>query len=81
MCARERYIEPALLDKMIESLRTACDANDARGDAAPAFDNLVPEYRAAEEVNAEAVGVARRASQAAPVSRACVAAGGASLNP
>ena len=28
MCARERHIEPALLDKMLESLRTACEADD-----------------------------------------------------
>jgi len=53
MCARERHVEPALLDKMIESLRAACDANDP-----PAMlrqlRNLVPEYRSADEVNAEA---------------------------
>ena len=53
MCARERHIEPALLDKMLESLRTACEANDH-----PAMlrqlRNLVPEYRSADEVNAEA---------------------------
>ncbi|MCE9659492.1 MAG: polysaccharide biosynthesis protein [Burkholderiales bacterium] len=53
MCARERHVEPALLDKMLESLRAACDANDP-----PAMlrqlRNLVPEYRSADEVNAEA---------------------------
>ena len=52
MCARERYIEPALLDKMLASLRSACEANDP-----PAMlrqlRNLVPEYRPAAEVNAE----------------------------
>jgi FlaA1/EpsC-like NDP-sugar epimerase len=53
MCARERYIEPALLDKMIESLRAACDANDLDA-MSRQIRNLVPEYRPAEEVNAEA---------------------------
>jgi FlaA1/EpsC-like NDP-sugar epimerase len=55
-CARERYIEPALLDKMIESLRAACDANDADA-MSRQVRNLVPEYRPAEEVNAEAAAV------------------------
>ena len=53
MCARERYVEPALLDKMIESLRAACEANDLDA-MSRQIRNLVPEYRAAEEVNAEA---------------------------
>ena len=52
MCARERYIEPSLMDKMLESLTQACNAND------PAMmrrqlSNLVPEFRNADEVNAE----------------------------
>ncbi len=53
MCARERYIEPMLLDKMLESLRTACDSNDI-GSMLRQVRNLAPEYRAAEEVNREA---------------------------
>ena len=53
MCARERHIEPALLDKMIESLRLACEANDAAA-MLRQLRNLVPEYRSADEVNAEA---------------------------
>ena len=28
MCARERHVEPALLDKMLESLRLSCEANE-----------------------------------------------------
>ncbi|MGZ5236277.1 MAG: polysaccharide biosynthesis protein [Caldimonas sp.] len=53
MCARERHIEPALLDKMLESLRAACDANDPSA-MLRQLRNLVPEYRSAAEVNAEA---------------------------
>jgi FlaA1/EpsC-like NDP-sugar epimerase len=53
MCARERHIEPALLDKMLESLRTACEAND-HATMLRQLRNLVPEYRSADEVNAEA---------------------------
>ena len=53
MCARERHIEPALLDKMIESLRVSCDANDSSA-MLRQLRNLVPEYRSADEVNAEA---------------------------
>ena len=34
MCARERHIGPALLDKMIESLRQACASNDSDSIAA-----------------------------------------------
>ena len=52
MCARERHIEPSLMDKMLDSLAQACNAND------PAMmrrqlSNLVPEFRNADEVNAE----------------------------
>ncbi len=59
MCARERHIEPSLLDKMLDSLAQACNAND------PAMmrrqlSNLVPEFRNADEVNAE---VAERLAQ------------------
>ena len=60
MCARERHIEPALLDKMIESLRVACEANDVSA-MLRQLRNLVPEYRSADEVNAEAsAGLAER---------------------
>jgi FlaA1/EpsC-like NDP-sugar epimerase len=58
-CARERYIEPALLDKMLDSLRGACEANDIDA-MLRLVRNLVPEYRSAEEVNAE-VAAAREA--------------------
>ncbi|MBC7730787.1 MAG: polysaccharide biosynthesis protein, partial [Bacteriovorax sp.] len=53
MCARERHIEPALLDKMIQSLRQACASNDSDS-MLRQIRNLVPEYRPADEVNAEA---------------------------
>jgi FlaA1/EpsC-like NDP-sugar epimerase len=53
MCARERHIEPALLDKMIQSLRQACTSNDSDS-MLRQVRNLVPEYRPADEVNAEA---------------------------
>ena len=53
MCARERHIEPALLDKMLESLRAACDADDHTA-ILRQLRNIVPEYRSADEVNAEA---------------------------
>jgi len=52
MCARERHIEPALLDKMLDSLRSACEANDPQT-MLRQLRNLVPEYRPAHEVNAE----------------------------
>jgi FlaA1/EpsC-like NDP-sugar epimerase len=53
MCARERHIEPALLDKMLESLRSACEGNDHTA-MLRQLRNIVPEYRSADEVNAEA---------------------------
>jgi len=52
MCARERHIDPALLDKMIQSLRQACTSNDTEL-MLRQIRNLVPEYRPADEVNAE----------------------------
>ena len=52
MCARERYIDPALLDKMIQSLRQACTDNQSES-MLRQVRNLVPEFRSAEEVNAE----------------------------
>jgi FlaA1/EpsC-like NDP-sugar epimerase len=51
-CARERHIEPALLDKMLQSLRVACDVNEPAA-MLRQVQNLVPEYRSADEVNAE----------------------------
>ncbi len=53
MCARERYIDPALLDKMIQSLRQACTDNHSES-MLRQIRNLVPEFRSPEEVNAEA---------------------------
>lgn len=52
LCARERHIEPSLLEKMLESLRLACDADDQAA-MLRQIRNLVPEYRPAQEVNAE----------------------------
>jgi FlaA1/EpsC-like NDP-sugar epimerase len=52
-CARERHIEPPLLDKMLASLRLACDALDEES-VVRQLRNLVPEFRPADEVNAEA---------------------------
>ena len=51
--ARERHIDPALLDKMLASLRQACESNDIDS-MLRQMRNLVPEFRPAEEVNAEA---------------------------
>jgi FlaA1/EpsC-like NDP-sugar epimerase len=53
MSARERHIEPALLDKMIQSLRQACIDNQP-DQMLRQVRNLVPEFRSADEVNAEA---------------------------
>ncbi len=52
MSARERHVDPALLDKMLLALRQACDANDVET-MLRQLRNLVPEYRSADEVNAE----------------------------
>lgn len=52
MSARERHIDPLLLDKMIDSLKACCDANDHDG-MIRQMQNLVPEYRSADEVNSE----------------------------
>jgi FlaA1/EpsC-like NDP-sugar epimerase len=61
MTAHERHIDPALLDKMLQSLRQACEANDGES-MLRQIRNLVPEYRSADEVNAEAAaGLATRA--------------------
>ena len=53
MCARERHVDPALLDKMLESLKAACDADDAEA-MLRRVRNLVPEYGSANEVNEKA---------------------------
>ena len=52
MCARERHIDPVLLDKMLQSLSAACAGNDEQS-MLRQIRNLVPEYRPADEVNAE----------------------------
>ena len=52
MCARERHIDPVLLDAMLESLKAACDANDTQS-MLRQMRNLIPEFRPADEVNAE----------------------------
>ena len=53
MCARERHIDPALLDKMLQTLRQSCAGNDSLS-MLRQIRNIVPEYRPADEVNAEA---------------------------
>ena len=52
MCARERHIDPSLLDKMLGVLRQACDGGDT-DTMLRQVRNLVPEFRPADEVNAE----------------------------
>jgi FlaA1/EpsC-like NDP-sugar epimerase len=52
LCARERHIEPFLLEKMLDSLRQACEANDNEA-MLRQLRHLVPEFRPADEVNAE----------------------------
>lgn len=54
MCAHERHIDPSLLEKMLASLMQVCDADDEVA-IRRQLNHLVPEYRAAEEVNAEAL--------------------------
>jgi len=63
MSARERHVEAALLDKMLLALRQACDADDAEA-MLRQLRNLVPEYRPAEEVNAEVAASLRSPSPA-----------------
>jgi FlaA1/EpsC-like NDP-sugar epimerase len=58
LCARERHVDPALLDKMLQSLRAACDGNEPAA-MLRQLQNLVPEYRSADEVNAEATTLQR----------------------
>jgi FlaA1/EpsC-like NDP-sugar epimerase len=53
LCARERHIDPLLLDKMLDSLRAACETNDVEA-MLRQLRHLVPEFRPAEEVNAAA---------------------------
>jgi FlaA1/EpsC-like NDP-sugar epimerase len=55
MCAREGHIDPSLLDKMLASLRQACDSGDVES-MLRQVRNLVPEFRPADEVNAEVAG-------------------------
>jgi FlaA1/EpsC-like NDP-sugar epimerase len=50
LSARERHVDPALLDKMLASLAAACEANDPAA-MLRRLRNLVPEYRSPEEVN------------------------------
>ncbi|EHR72936.1 putative nucleoside-diphosphate sugar epimerase [Burkholderiales bacterium JOSHI_001] len=53
MCAKERFIEPVLLDKMLGALGKACEQGDVDA-VVRQVRNLVPEYRDADEVNAAA---------------------------
>ena len=60
MSARERHIESSLLDKMLAALDQACESRDTEA-MLRQLRNLVPEFRPAEEVNAEVAGsLARR---------------------
>jgi FlaA1/EpsC-like NDP-sugar epimerase len=52
-CARERHIDPALLDKMLQSLHQACLSGDTDS-MLRQVRHLVPEFRSPDEVNAEA---------------------------
>ena len=52
MSAQERYIDPVLLDKMLQSLQQACDSGEVDA-MLRQMRNLVPEFRPADEVNAE----------------------------
>ena len=61
MSARERHIDPALLDKMLKTLQQACEANDPDS-LLRQMRNLVPEFRPAAEVNAEASAASLNAS-------------------
>jgi FlaA1/EpsC-like NDP-sugar epimerase len=58
MSARERHIDPALLDKMLDSLRASCEANEEAA-MLRQIRNLVPEFRPAEEVNREVAAALR----------------------
>lgn len=59
LCARERYIEPMLLDKMLSALVHACERHDDE-QVLRQLRNLVPEFRPADEVNAEAHELLRK---------------------
>jgi FlaA1/EpsC-like NDP-sugar epimerase len=61
MCAMERHIESALLEKMLAALRKACEGHDEEA-VLRQIRNLVPEFRPPEEVNREGV---RQHAQAA----------------
>ncbi len=50
MCAVERHIEPLLLEKMLSTLRKACEGADTEA-VLRQVRNLVPEYKDADEVN------------------------------
>lgn len=63
MSARERHVEPALLDKMLQALSLACEADDDEA-MLRQLRNLVPEYRPADEVNAEVAASLRSPSPA-----------------
>jgi FlaA1/EpsC-like NDP-sugar epimerase len=56
MSARERHIDPPLLNKMLEALLAACKAGDQE-QMLRLVRNLVPEFRPAEDVNARALEV------------------------
>ena len=54
LCAQERMVEPALLDKMLSALRQVCDDPSLDEEALlRLMRNIVPEFRPADEVNSQ----------------------------
>jgi FlaA1/EpsC-like NDP-sugar epimerase len=62
LSARERHIDPALLDKMLDSLQLSCNSNEPES-MLRHIRNIVPEFRPADEVNYE-VAVSLKARKA-----------------
>jgi FlaA1/EpsC-like NDP-sugar epimerase len=54
MCARERHVDPALLENELDRLLNACRSGNT-SEIMQLVRNLVPEYRPAEEVNSSAL--------------------------
>ena len=77
LCAREHHIDPVLLDKMLESLRQACDSNETSA-MLRQIRNLVPEFRPADEVNREVAATLHARSASGRAVSATSASGGIS---
>lgn len=65
MCAMERSIESALLEKMLAALRKVCDVQDDEA-VMRQIRNLVPEFRSADEVNREGMRQAAQPTESSP---------------